>query len=236
MNRKTKAKSPFRDIDFCIKQLEPVLDANHGLLPEKSGFEELDLLSLYHMIVKYHGMTNLRQALGIADKKYCKQCNSVKLKEDFRLRHKRAKKDQHNESYRDTICSKCSNENVDKYRRSKEGAIAEAYRRTRDRARDKGLEFDLDKTWIREQLEAQSWKCKLTGIDLNYSREGIATGFRSLYSVSADRINSSKGYTKDNVRFVCNWINVALQNGTDDAFEELAIRFLENRKYKIERR
>lgn len=63
----------------------------------------------------------------------------------------------------------------------------------------------LDFDWCWEQLKQQDFKCCITGIPLTYE-------VRSPTTVSIDRIDPAKGYTKDNVRFVCWWINAAMGN------------------------
>jgi hypothetical protein len=46
-------------------------------------------------------------------------------------------------------------------------------------------------------------------------------------------IDSTLGYTQDNVRVVCNRINIALGDLTDADFEEFAVGFLEGRGYRV---
>lgn len=48
------------------------------------------------------------------------------------------------------------------------------------------------------------WKCELTGLPMIKNTIG---GF-TLNSISVDRIRPGQGYTKDNIRFVLNQVNI----------------------------
>jgi hypothetical protein len=56
------------------------------------------------------------------------------------------------------------------------------------RAKKKGLQFDLTAKFLWELFEKQNKKCAITGIEIDLDKNG-----------SVDRIDSTKGYTKDNV-------------------------------------
>lgn len=79
-------------------------------------------------------------------------------------------------------------------------------RRAEARAEKKGWKFDLDEAWVQEHMA--SGKCEVTGICF-----GIG-GSKSPWQPSIDRIDSDKGYTKDNCQMVV-WIyNRAKADGT----------------------
>lgn len=64
---------------------------------------------------------------------------------------------------------------------------------------------ELDFDWAWAKLSSQSFCCELTGIPFTW-------GTKEATTLSIDRIDPTKGYTKDNVRFVCWWVNTAMGN------------------------
>jgi hypothetical protein len=68
------------------------------------------------------------------------------------------------------------------------------------RAKQKGLSFDLDAEDIQRRIDANA--CELTGVPFDL------TGGKTWDSPSLDRIDSTRGYTQDNVRVVLYCVNV----------------------------
>lgn len=66
----------------------------------------------------------------------------------------------------------------------------------RNRARRKQLEFDLTAQFLWEMLQTQNSKCAISGIDISLDK-----------NASVDRIDSSKGYTQNNVWWVHKDVN-----------------------------
>jgi len=62
--------------------------------------------------------------------------------------------------------------------------------------------------FIMGMLEAQSWRCKLSNINLLHRR--------SLNSLSIDRISNDSGHTKGNVQLICRGLNIAKNKHTND--------------------
>jgi len=70
--------------------------------------------------------------------------------------------------------------------------------------------FDLDLAHLKELWEKQNGKCAITKVDLK-----LESSYNKNYQASLDRIDSSKGYVKNNVRYIsvsANW----LKNNLDD--------------------
>lgn len=74
----------------------------------------------------------------------------------------------------------------------------------RNRARLKGLEFDLDDYREEIRTRANAMTCELTGVPLDSSAA------KAWNSPSLDRIDPSRGYTYSNIRIVAYAMNCAL--------------------------
>ena len=78
----------------------------------------------------------------------------------------------------------------------------------KSRAKVKGFDFDLTEAFL---LSIDRKICPYLEIPLAW---GVSTGKRSDNSKSIDRIDSEKGYTKDNV-IICSWkANRLLSDGS----------------------
>ena len=101
-------------------------------------------------------------------------------------------------------------ESILKYFDSYLGWSARMISRKRDRAKNKGIEFDLDLKWFRGKLANN--KCEVTGLPFykDYWRRGKAHPF----APTIDKTDPSKGYTKDNVKVVCWVYNTAKHDNT----------------------
>jgi hypothetical protein len=193
---------------------------NHGLIP---GYKWFRLHGYAGMInsLQLQGITmaDLRKQYGVDEVKYCKSCGQTLPFSQFRVRTK--KRGDHLETFRNDICTPCNQKQSQGYRETWPGRAAEAYRRCRGRAHEQGLEFNLTKEWIADRLEAIDWKCEETRIPFE---QGKLNAFNSIYTMSVDRIDSTRGYTTDNVRFVINWVNIAKQHLSNDQFVKLCMK------------
>ena len=86
------------------------------------------------------------------------------------------------------------------------------------RAVKKNITFKLDRDWLDKKLEIGM--CCKTNISFIYE-------FNSPYTPSIDRIDSSKGYTKENCQIVCKMYNFAKNMWTDDDVLNMAKKLLE---------
>jgi hypothetical protein len=82
------------------------------------------------------------------------------------------------------------------------------YRNAKKRSKDRGWEFDLD--W-REIVIPEM--CPLLGIPIIVNQGGLLPG-----SPSLDRIDTDKGYTKDNVWVISHRANTIKNNCSIDEF------------------
>lgn len=81
------------------------------------------------------------------------------------------------------------------------------------RAAAKGIEFDLTFEWAIEKINAGV--CEVTGLPFSLSPPG-GHAERSPWSPSVDKIDPSKGYTRDNCRVVV-WIYNAAKSEFSDS-------------------
>lgn len=71
------------------------------------------------------------------------------------------------------------------------------------RANAVGMVFDIDEEFLRELFDKQDGKCYYSGIPFQMDADTKARR----YGLSIDRVDSSKGYTKDNVVLATSIIN-----------------------------
>ena len=85
--------------------------------------------------------------------------------------------------------------------------------RSKRSAIKKNFVYELDRDWLDKQLAAGT--CSQTGLEFVYESN-------SPYTPSIDRIDSSKGYTKDNCQIVCNIYNFAKNIWDDETVKTMA--------------
>lgn len=108
------------------------------------------------------------------------------------------------------LCRECKNCQKERYYKERARLLEDdnlawryklnqALKGTRRRSKIKDSYNDLDLEFLMYLWNKQNGKCAITGLDMTYKfYEG-----RVNTNVSVDRIDSSKGYTRDNVQLVC---------------------------------
>ncbi len=76
-----------------------------------------------------------------------------------------------------------------------------------------------------ELAKMQEYKCALTGMELNRTRE---RGAWHQLNPSLDRIDCSKRYEIGNIRWVSIWANMSRHDWTDEVFHEMCMRTTQN--------
>lgn len=90
--------------------------------------------------------------------------------------------------------------NRSKYREFREARILQIFREIRSRSKNrKGIEFNLD--WDDFRTRIMKGYCEVSGLPFDLDVVGTP------WAPSVDRIDSSKGYTNDNVQYVCRMLN-----------------------------
>jgi len=85
----------------------------------------------------------------------------------------------------------------------------------------KTIEYDLSVEFIDSLYESQNKKCPLSGLPISF--ESVSTRTKEECSASLDRIDSSKGYTEDNVQLVHKIINIMKQDLSQVDFIKMCI-------------
>lgn len=84
-------------------------------------------------------------------------------------------------------------------------------------------DFNIDVEWVLNKRDEQQNKCAYSGMSMQWSIGYIDDGKRlNPYVVSIDRIDSSRGYTKDNCALVCWKSNCFKSDGDLDEMLEFA--------------
>jgi hypothetical protein len=76
----------------------------------------------------------------------------------------------------------------------------------------RGKECSIVKEDLLELWYKQEGKCALSGIIM----ENMINGGYNIFNTSVDRIDTSKGYVKENIRLVCNKVNIMRSNMRDE--------------------
>lgn len=92
------------------------------------------------------------------------------------------------------------------------------------RAKEDGREADIDAQFVWDLYLKQNKKCALTGWNIKFSTSNKEN------TCSLDRIDSSKGYTTDNVQLTHKAANRCKLDNTEEFFYKLCSAIVKNRK------
>lgn len=88
----------------------------------------------------------------------------------------------------------------------------------KSRAIKKNLEFDIDEVFILQLLDKQNNRCKYSNILLDLNGIGSEDCLLNNYTLSIDRVDNKRGYTKDNVVLVAGIVNAMKNDLTTSEF------------------
>jgi hypothetical protein len=98
---------------------------------------------------------------------------------------------------------------------------------SKNRAKERSLDFDLDKDFVLQLYEGQDKKCSISGIQFDFQKD---SEFRIRpWAPSIDRINPKLGYVKSNVRLVCIVANLAINQFGDFIFDKMCRSYVANK-------
>lgn len=110
-------------------------------------------------------------------------------------------------------------QNNKRYRETKKGTITSLFNESKKRSKNTNIPFSLTKSEIDNMLIECNGSCALTNIpfDLHFYSTYTSNPFRP----SIDRIDTNKGYVKENVRLVCIAVNYALNEFGEQVFRQV---------------
>lgn len=117
-------------------------------------------------------------------------------------------------------------------RRGRHADLFSPFRYYMKKARDRRHETDLDLPYLKALWEQQGGRCALSGVQMEIppTTGAFDARRRDPLKPSLDRIDSSKGYLKGNVRFVTMIANFAKQGFSDDVLIEFCRAFVAHTK------
>lgn len=168
-----------------------------------------------------------REAPSLAGVKFCATCQLTKPKPEFSVRREAP------DGF-SPACKVCVAKRSKDYYQSELGLAAHlSYRSQSTKIEERtGQESELDRVFILELLEKQGGKCALSGMKM-LAEQASDDSCRGYLKPSVDRIDSRKGYVKDNVRLILSCLNQAKGPWTDQDLLRLAEAWLLKRGYSV---
>lgn len=117
--------------------------------------------------------------------------------------------------------------NLELYRR--DSTIKQLMNRLRHRAKKRKMKWNLDLKFLTCLFEKQKGKCVLSGLELIMAGS-VSRHRKGETTASIDRIDSSKGYTKNNVQWVHKRINNMKNDLPDSEFIRLCRQVVNKQK------
>lgn len=111
----------------------------------------------------------------------------------------------------------------EKYRSTKHGHIQHLFANIRWRCGQKNIPFDLNLEYLENLYEKQQGRCSISNKAMTFGR---SVG-RQKTAAGVDRIIPKKGYTKENIRFVCDGVNMMRNDMNDKELECWCIDIIE---------
>lgn len=99
----------------------------------------------------------------------------------------------------------------------------------KNRAKKKHLDFDVDAEYLANLFIQQNNCCAVTKISFEFGEDGFRKSYRRPFAPSIDRIDCTKGYTKDNIRIVCVVVNIAINDFGDSVFDKMCEEYIKNK-------
>lgn len=160
-------------------------------------------------------------------KRICRHCQKEKDTSEFGLRGKNSKMFK-------SVCHTCEAEiAINKYRSKTcwtlEESLVTRLNQAKQRANRKRVEFDLTFDDLMEAYKKQGGKCFYSGIEMEKvpKRENY-------HNLSVDRVESDKGYIKDNIVLCCDSINTMKNSMPVSVFIDICKKIVLHQEGKIQ--
>jgi hypothetical protein len=137
----------------------------------------------------------------------------------YREKNKERLREKHRKYYAATKATRAAR--TLSYINTPEGRAREMYKHAKRRSANLGWSFDLDFEWVLDKVLSG---CELSGLAFTYERDG--SGKNVPLSPSIDRVDSSKGYTKDNCRVIVWALNAAFNSWGKAQFKQIVSAWL----------
>jgi hypothetical protein len=163
------------------------------------------------------------------NRKICKKCHSEynkkyreKNRESLKQKHKEYWQKQGKEKRRESVRN-AEERTIESFLAVQARSVKHRCIYLNKRSYAKYDECDFDSQFLIDLWYSNDGKCAITGLQMNHK-----TG--NLYTVSVDRIDSTKSYTKDNVQLICKGINFLKNKHTQDETIDFLNQYYETRK------
>lgn len=114
---------------------------------------------------------------------------------------------------------------------AKSTIINRLFWQSKKRAKNKNIKFTLTKVQFEQIVERANGRCEKSFTHFLYNNEVSEKYSKNPFHPSLDRIDSSKGYEKDNLRLVCVWVNNALSIWGDEIFDRFVLNSVRTSYY-----
>jgi len=101
------------------------------------------------------------------------------------------------------------------------------YGRIKRSAEKRNIVFDVEIEYFNKLLVEQNFKCKLSGLEISFSHSK-KDNYHATASI--DRIDSNKGYVKDNLQWINKDVNLMKNHFNQDYFLEICERITKQRR------
>ena len=120
----------------------------------------------------------------------------------------------------DKTCKKCSNRKTENSHRGWYRNIRISwFNRYKTQAQIRNYEFTITIDHVADLMEKHNFKCALSKLDISFPEQGTVND--GSMRASIDRIDSSKGYTPDNIQIITKKINMMKQQYSQEEFIEM---------------